>query len=628
MMWTAFISALFLSFISVPLVKKFSIKRGKVSEPRNDRWHKKPTPTLGGIAIYFGFLSGLFFFQLLNKGFSVTPPDESNTPIWVLIAGSLFIFLLGIYDDFKPLTPPVKLLGQILIASFVIAFGFTTNFFTPRISNQLIAQFLNVLFTLLWIVGITNALNLIDNMDGLAGGVGLITALMLGLLFWQSGNQGLLGISLALAGAILGFLIFNFPPASIFMGDGGSLFLGFTLAVLAIARQPQASNVFAVFGVPTVLFLLPILDTALVAITRLIRGDSPVKGGSDHTSHRLIAIGLSEKQAVILLYGTAILSGIVAISIERVGYWLSLILVPIFILSLTIMTAYLGNIKILINEENLVSSRSVLSRIVVSLTYKRRILEIVLDIIVVSISLYLAFFIYYGLKMDPDILVKYLTYLPVAVVTTLTSFFIFGVYRSVWKYIGLSDVLRYLLAVAVVIPIYILAIIFMFPDVQIDVIIILLFSIFLFLGLLSTRFSFRLLDSASVQLRYNRPLFQQSGLEVIDDRNGNKQQRVLIAGAGQYGELTLRWLRMNPESAYIPIGFVDVDPYLVGREIHGVEVLGHIEQIFDLLEKNRIDGILLTEVEFTQNRYEQIIKRCIDFGCWVRMLRFDFELVQ
>jgi len=599
-----------------------------VSEPRKDRWHRKPTPLLGGVAIFVGFLTGSLILLFLREDLSTNTFQSVNISIWMILIGSFCIFIFGVFDDFKPLSPPIKLLGQILIASVVIAFGFTTNFFTPRISNEVVAQFFNVLLTLVWIVGITNALNLIDNMDGLAGGIGLITALMLGYLFWQTGNQVFLGITLALTGAVLGFLFFNFPPASIFMGDSGSLFLGFILAVLAIARQPQASNVFAVLGVPTILFLLPILDTALVAITRLMRGESPIKGGSDHTSHRLIAFGLNEKQAVLFLYGTALLSGVVAISIERVGYWLSLVLVPVFILSLALVSAYLGNIKILIGDENIIPGRSIFSRLLVMLTYKRRIFEIGLDMVLISISLYLAFFIYYSLNFSYGLLLIFLRYLVLAFLTTLSSFFVFGVYRSVWKYIGLSEVLRYLFAVLASMVLLIISSILILPESQVEPVIILLFSIFLFLGVLSTRFSFRMLDMASVQLRYNMPLFGWPKPQRWNSDEGTKPQRVLIAGAGQRGELTLRWLQMNPEGSYKPVGFVDEDPFLIGREIHGIEVLGQISQILELVEKYRIDGILLTKHDYTKKGYESILKECLQWGCWIRILRFDFELFQ
>jgi UDP-GlcNAc:undecaprenyl-phosphate GlcNAc-1-phosphate transferase len=312
---------------------------GLVVQPRQDRWHRKPTPILGGVAILAAFLVGLIANLALNHAWGQMS--------WGLLAGSALMFGLGIYDDLHPMSPAAKLVGQILAATLAISLGYTSTFFSPRIANEILAHLPNILFTFFWLVGITNAINLLDNMDGLAGGISLVTAGILAYFFWRAGSQGLLWVCLALAGATLGFLFYNFPPATIFMGDSGSLFLGFTLAVLAIAHQQQASNVLAVLGVPTLLFLLPILDTTLVTFTRLLRGQSPAQGGRDHTSHRLIAFGLSERQALMVLYAVALISGILAAALESLNYWLSLALAPFLIVSLALITAYLGRVKVM-----------------------------------------------------------------------------------------------------------------------------------------------------------------------------------------------------------------------------------------------------------------------------------------
>jgi UDP-GlcNAc:undecaprenyl-phosphate GlcNAc-1-phosphate transferase len=271
----------------VPLVREFCFRTGKVKQPRKDRWHHSPTPTLGGIAMFIGFAGAVIIFGIVNQ-------TTKNLP-WHILLGSLIMFSMGVIDDIKPIKPPPKFIIQLVAAGIPIYFGAVIRFFPWPIAN--------IVLTFVWLVGIANAINLLDNMDGLAGGVSMIAALILSYFCWQEGNQALLLLSLSMAGAILGFLVFNFPPAKIFMGDSGSMLLGFTLAALAVARQRQASNVFAIMGVPILLFLLPILDTTLVTITRLMRGQSPAQGGTDHTSHRLIAFGLTERQAVIFLYG-------------------------------------------------------------------------------------------------------------------------------------------------------------------------------------------------------------------------------------------------------------------------------------------------------------------------------------
>jgi len=331
MNWLSFGISSLISLALIPVVRLISNRYGFVSTPRRDRWHRKPTPNIGGVAIYLAFILSILVALIFN--------DETSWEKWGLLIGSSMMFLMGLYDDFKQLSPQTKLLGQILAASIVILLGYTTDFFSPKISNNIIAQIPNVILTFVWLIGITNAINLLDNMDGLAGGIALVSALILSYFFWQAGDTTMLWISMALAGSILGFLVYNFPPASIFMGDSGSMFLGFTLAVLAIARQPQASNIFAILGVPTLIFILPILDTILVTSTRILRGESPVQGGRDHTSHRLVAFGLTERQTVLTLIIVALVSGCLAILLETLDYWFSLILVPVIVLSLALLTA-------------------------------------------------------------------------------------------------------------------------------------------------------------------------------------------------------------------------------------------------------------------------------------------------
>src|SRR4030095_10479180 len=183
---------------------------------------------------------------------------------------------------------------------------------------------LDALFTAIWIVGLTNSLNLLDNMDGLAAGIGLIAVLYLAFLCIQHGDAQHALMALSLAGALGGFLLHNFYPASIFMGDAGSLFLGAALSLLTVHANGQASNILSLGAIPTCLLLVPILDPPLVTVTRLLRGQPISQGGRDHASHRLVILGLSEPQAVLLLYVIATIAGATAVSMKGFSYSLSL----------------------------------------------------------------------------------------------------------------------------------------------------------------------------------------------------------------------------------------------------------------------------------------------------------------
>jgi len=403
----AFAISLILSIILVPLVRKLSFKVGKVSYPRKDRWHNQPTPTLGGVGMFGAFLVCVTAVSLIER---------QSPGHWNLLVGAAIMFLLGVYDDFKRINPPAKLIIQLAAATIFIFYGDLIRFFPWPIAN--------IALTFFWLVGISNAINLLDNMDGLSAGVALIAALFLSYFNWRVGDIPLLVLSLSMAGSILGFLIFNFPPARIFMGDSGSMFLGFTLAALAVARKTQASSILAVMGVPSMLFLLPILDTTLVTITRILRGQSPAQGGTDHTSHRLVAFGLTERQAVLVLYGIAIISGVAASTLESANYKVSLVLTPLVLIVLSLFAAYLARLKVVASYT---PQETGLVRLISNLTYKRRLFEILFDLLVIGFSYYLAFWTRYGLNMTTESMRMFLDSWPVALGFAYLSFFILGV---------------------------------------------------------------------------------------------------------------------------------------------------------------------------------------------------------
>jgi UDP-GlcNAc:undecaprenyl-phosphate GlcNAc-1-phosphate transferase len=381
--------------------------------------------------------------------------------------------------------------------------------------------------------------------------------------------------------------------------------LGFTLAVLAIARQPQASNVFAVMGVPTLLFMLPILDTTLVTITRLLRGQSPSRGGRDHTSHRLIAFGLTERQAVLALYVVALMSGLAGLILETIDYWLSLVLVPLIVLVFAIFAAYLGRLKVVVTEKH--SEPGALSRMLVELTYRRRLLEITLDLLLISIAFYMSFLVYQGFHMSDAYLELFQRTLPLAISTAYISFFGFGVYRGVWRYVGLDDLIRFIKSIASTVTLLFLVDFIFLRGEDLPLSIYLFYAVFLFLGLSTTRSSFKILDQASSQQR------------------SMKEERVLIYGAGDAGEMAARWILMNPELGFHTIGFIDDDLLISGRQIHGIEILGGHEISFDLLENNKVDGVVITGDAAHPKEVMELFR---ERGKWIRTFQLEFKLLE
>jgi UDP-GlcNAc:undecaprenyl-phosphate GlcNAc-1-phosphate transferase len=584
------------SLLLVPAVRWFSFKTGQVAIPRSDRWHQQPTPTLGGVGMFIAIAIALLAILVTRSASSLF-----NTR-WSILLGILIMFVVGIYDDYKHLNPPVKLIFQIIAATLVIFFGENTiNFFRWPIAN--------IMLTFFWLVGITNAINLLDNMDGLAGGVALIASVFLSFFFWMGGYPDLLVLSLAIGGSILGFLVFNFPPAKIFMGDSGSMLLGFSLAALTIARRTQASNVFAIVGVPTLVFLLPILDTGLVSITRILRGQSPAIGGTDHTSHRLVAFGLSERQAVLVLYGIAIISGLASIGLEDWDYDLSLVLIPILLIVLSLFVAYLAHMKVVPAEQN---HTSTLTRWFVNLTFKRRIFELIFDLLLIGVSYYLAFWTRFGLNMTTESMNLFLRSWPVILAITYGALYVFGVYKGVWRYIGINDLLRYVIAAIISGGLSYLIIKFVFPYQLYTGDVFLLFSLYLLIGLAGSRSSFLVLDRFYVR--------QFSGV---------KKENVLLYGAEDAGEIALRWILRNPNIGYSVVGFLDEDEMKWGSNIHGVNILGDLNKLDQFIDERQVGGVIITKDKFLQSPAgAKLANICRAKGVWLRVLKLEFELTE
>jgi UDP-GlcNAc:undecaprenyl-phosphate GlcNAc-1-phosphate transferase len=269
-----------------------------VVQARTDRWHRRPTALLGGPALVSGTLLP-----------AVLAGHWPASPQWIALAlGAVGVATLGLVDDFVGLRPAVKLAGQVGMAALAVGLGVDVPGLQPLLSAAV---------ALLWIVGVTNALNLIDNMDGLAGGVAAIAATGLALHGLRAGDAALAAAAAALAGASAGFLLHNFPPASIFMGDSGSLFLGYSLAVLSLfAADAQPAADPSALAMPLLVLLVPLFDTTLVTSTRLATGRRVSQGGRDHTSHRLVGLGFSERNAVLLLWAIAALGGAASLALR------------------------------------------------------------------------------------------------------------------------------------------------------------------------------------------------------------------------------------------------------------------------------------------------------------------------
>ena len=311
----AFIVALAVAYLITPTIKDLAVKAGAMDAPDARKVHTKPIPRMGGLAIYLGFVLAVIASMHINR------------EVMGLLLGGTVILIVGIVDDLKQLSPKVKLAGQILAAIVLVLFDIRIEWITNPFGDMLYLEYLSVPLTLLWVVGLTNTVNLIDGLDGLAAGVSTIAAITILLVALQQNFLTVAILMAALAGSALGFLQHNFNPAEIFMGDTGSMFLGYMLAAVSVTGTVKSAATIALI-VPIVALGLPIMDTAFAIMRRYRNGRPIFKPDKGHLHHRLLAMGLSQKQAVLLMYVISACLGLSAIALTEVnkGYGLLIII--------------------------------------------------------------------------------------------------------------------------------------------------------------------------------------------------------------------------------------------------------------------------------------------------------------
>lgn len=323
------------SFLSTPIVKKLAHKLGAIDIPKDDRRvHKNPIPRLGGLAIFLGFILTILVLVKIDL-------LEINKEILGMLLGASIIVVMGFVDDIKPLPAKVKLLVQIIAAIVLVGFGikieYITNFFKSDTISFLNKEtiklsILSIPITIFWIVGITNTVNLIDGLDGLAAGISAIAALTLAYVSYAkpelSNSQETIMMTLALAGSCIGFLPFNFNPAKIFMGDTGSLFLGFILAAISINGFIKGATALAMV-VPIFALGLPIFDTTFAILRRAFNGRPIMEADKGHLHHRLLSTGMGQKRAVLTLYMISSFLGVSAALLLKQKYVNSAIMLVI-----------------------------------------------------------------------------------------------------------------------------------------------------------------------------------------------------------------------------------------------------------------------------------------------------------
>lgn len=287
--------AFFASYLLTPVMMKVALMVGAVDQPNERKVHTGTVTRIGGVAIFGGFMISAFLMQ------------ELSLQVWGLLISGTMIMALGLVDDIKGISPKVKLLGQVLAALVLVYFGIEVQFITNPLTGKVIALgLLSIPVTVFWVTGMSNAVNLIDGLDGLAAGVAAIAAVTLAVVAWTQGMFETVYLALFLAASALGFLRYNFHPAKLFMGDCGSLYLGFILGVLAVMGLSKGATIISLF-IPIIILGIPILDTFFAIIRRFSNKKPIFQADKGHLHHRLLEMGLSHKQTVIVIYAVTLL---------------------------------------------------------------------------------------------------------------------------------------------------------------------------------------------------------------------------------------------------------------------------------------------------------------------------------
>ena len=565
-----------------------------VAHPSGERWHGRPTPTFGGVGIFAGFAAAVGLALAVGA-------VEWSGELGGILAGSALLFMAGLLDDIRHLSPIAKLAVQIGAAVIVLASGLQVEI----VGNDVLAWGIGIL----WLVGITNAFNLLDNMDGLAATLAAIACGYFAIdAATEHPNDTVLVLALALGLACVGFLPFNLRPgrgAHVFMGDSGAQVLGFTLASLALASSwTVAGTTVATVLLPLLILAIPILDTTLVTLARLAQRRPVTQGGRDHTSHRLVYYGLSEGKAVLLLALVAAAIGATALAYNVLdNSRLTAFGVLVTFVLLVQFGSFLSDLEERSRRGDEVAEPSLWRALVFE---PRRLVEVVVDFVVICASFLAAYVLVIGGLGSEFERSIFLAALPVLLAVRYVSFVAVGLYRRVWRYATARDVVPIAVACgasAVAAYIVLVAIRDLSPFPAIEVFVVDAVLCTLLVG--ASRLTLRLLPETRSLARHRR--------------------RVLLVGAGSAGRGLARELHDAHEARVV--GFLDDNPRVRRRRILGITVLGSLDEAPRAIAGARAEEVLVTIPEATPGRLDAVVRAAEAAGipCRIVHRRTEFS---
>jgi UDP-GlcNAc:undecaprenyl-phosphate GlcNAc-1-phosphate transferase len=536
---------------------------------------------------------------------------------WILLATGL-VLGIGIVDDFRRLPPAPKFFVQVIAGLIVALFCYRIEvislpFGTLRLGIWAIP------LTVFWVVAVINAINLLDGLDGLASGTGFIVCITMFAISLISQNVGIALVSFIFAGSILGFLKYNFHPASIFLGDSGAYLLGFKLAVLSLQSSLKETTTFAIL-IPMLALGLPIMDTALAMFRRLLKslhimevdpeknmikffyldGWSMFRADRSHIHHRLLDIGFTHKRAVILLYAiSAILGVLVLSSVYLRSFNLA------FLITAVGIAAYVGIRKLGYNEVQMLRNGALLP-LFDAPVINRRVLRVFVDLAIISFSYYVAFLLRFEGDFGP-VKNHYLTTLPLVLMTKTIVFYFVGLYKGAWRYTNINDLMRMVRAVVLGCAASALLLWFLPGFGVISRAALLIDFNLLLMFIVTARSSFRILEHL------------HATKDPLQGRN------VLIYGVGKTGVQALKEFNENPRLGLRPVGFIDDDLHHQGKQVTGYPVLGSLEFLEQILEKNSIAEVILAQGDIPKETLEKLSQICSSHNVLLRRFQIRLE---
>lgn len=611
----AFISSIALSLALTPWVMSVARGVGAIDKPNERKVHSTPTPRLGGVAIFMSVFMSLITLFVLDR--------ELLIHTWIVSKEGLFLFgslalvlVLGIWDDIRSLRPTQKFLGQLLLSVLMYFAGFSVT----KVTSVFGTGFLNVglldfPITVFWIIGVTNAINLIDGLDGLAAGVALIASMTMLPIALMQGDVGSAVLIFLLAGSLLGFLRYNFNPAKIFLGDSGSLFLGFMLAVLSVKSSTKLTTGFALL-LPILALGLPIMDTLLSMVRRILRPTMPSSSNADHhlgkfssmfqpdrshIHHKLISKGLSHRNAVLVLYMVSCGLGLAAFAITIVNNFISSLIL------LAVGTAVVIGIRRLQYKEMAVLQNGILLPLYDRPIMNRESFQVFFDLAFILISYASAFMMVDTVKIVDPMGREFFRRIAVVAAVQLSVFIFSGQYKRTYQYFGIGDVLIIVrtLVLAAVATGFAVAIFFP-PFGQANLIVLALDSFFLASMVIGMRVSFR-------------------ALQYLSKKDPVEGKRVVIYGADVNGSLMLERMLESNISSWIPIGFLDDNPMMEGKILNGYPVLGGHWQLHKLIREKHINEIVLCSETIQPEALKRVRKLAKEHKIDLKKLRILYE---